>query len=582
MVMALPNAIDNFNQLQTNSYYSWYFNQLMYPDNGVPTAIGLAHVAVQSYWSNANSTTWYFRVAPGMTWSDGVPANATDLAFSIRTMYTSFKWGFSGSLSGYASLLSGTPQNSVKVDNASVVEVDLRQPFGLLGDIIGTENTPNFTPYHVWGKNFNDTKAPGPNLGTVPGVGPFFVSSYHQGDQQMVLLPNPSGTPWGGDSQGKPFLNKIVVSLVPSSSSLALLLQGGQVDAAQLSPGDVAGLLSNPNIQVAATPGTGLWYIEFPIEHYPYNVDAFRHALAYAIDKNALVTNALAGYGTAATSAFIPASNSPEYNSSVPQYSLNVNTTKQLLQSIGFKLGSDGFFSLPNGTKFQPPIYVPAENTPIVLAGDLVARNLQAAGINAQLRTIATTSMTSVWYQGINMYFENQNFGYPNSELLTDQSFYSFFSTAGPTHGHAFADKKVSKAYNSTVTALEASGSQQTRYGMEQKIQGIIGSYLPSIPLFYPNFIWGFNKAKFAGWPTPPSSIEVPGAVFNLTALSSIHLAGPAVNTTSSAIISTSVGSTSTSAPTGGTDLTLLYVGIVVVVIVAIGVIAVAARRKRP
>ena len=68
-----------------------------------------------------------------------------------------------------------------------------------------------------------------------------------------------------------------------------------------------------------------------------------------------------------------------------------------------------------------------------LLAGTLVVRDLQAIGIDAQLRTIADTSMSSIWYQGINMYFEKQNFGYPNSELLTDESFYSYFTTAGPT-----------------------------------------------------------------------------------------------------------------------------------------------------
>ena len=183
-------------------------------------------------------------------------------------------------------------------------------------------------------------------------------------------MPNTHGTPWGGDANHVPYLSQIVVQLVPSSSSLAVLLQGGQIDAAPLAPSDVAGMLSNPNIQVSATNGTGLWYIEFPAETYPYNLTAFRQAMAYGIDRNALVTSALAGYGQPGTSAFIPPSNSPEYNSSVPQYAFNVNTSKSLLQAAGFKMGSRWIFiHLPNGSAFQPPLYVPSEQTQIVLAG---------------------------------------------------------------------------------------------------------------------------------------------------------------------------------------------------------------------
>ncbi len=609
LILALPNTIDTFNQLQTNSYQAWYFNQLMYPDNGVPTSTGIVPVAVSHYWSNANATIWYFRVTPGMTWSDGVPANATDLAFSFQSMFTSYAWGAAGSLASYASLLNGNITSAIKVDNSSVVEVDFSKPFGLFGDIAGTENTPNFTPEHIWDHLLNQTAAPPPNFGTIVGAGPFYISNFHQGDDEITLLPNTYGTPWGGNSKGVPYLSQIDVQLVPSSSSLAVLLEGGSIDAAPLAPSDVAGVLSNPNIQVAATNGTGLWYIEFPSTTYPYNMTAFRQAMAYGINLNDLVTNALAGYGSPATSAFIPPSNSPEYNSSVPAYAYNPNMSTSLLQSLGFKMGSNGFYNLPNGTAFQPPLYVPSEQTEIVLAGTLIVRDLNAMGIDAVLRPIATTSMSSIWYQGINMYLEEQNFGYPNSELLTDDSFYSFYTTAGPTQGVAFANATVSREYNTTVAQLEASGNQSQRYQLEQKIEGIIGNYLPSIPLFYPDFIWGFNRADFGGWPTPPSSFELPGAVLNMTALSDIYQISPThsqsastVTTTASpattTVVMTSTGSPSVATTTASVGTTVtsvvtttavssssnttLYAALaVIVVIIVIAAAIMATRRKR-
>jgi peptide/nickel transport system substrate-binding protein len=303
----------------------------------------------------------------------------------------------------------------------------------------------------------------------------------------------------------------------------------------------------------------------------------FRQAMADAINTQSLVQNALAGYGTVANAAFIP-SNSPGFNSSVPSYSYNVNASQQLLQNMGLKMGSNGYYTFPNGTAFSPNVYVPAEQTPIVLAGTLVVQDLQAVGIDAQLRTIAGASMSTVWYQGSNMYFEEQNFGYPNSELLTDQSFYSYFYSAGPQAGqHPFANPTVGAEYNSTVAALEASTSPAQVQSLEQKIQGIVADYLPSIPLFYPDIIWAYNTQDVQGWPQSPSSFELPGLVFNLTALSTIHPPAAATTVTTSSTPASSTSSTTSSS----VSLNAAYGAGVLAVAVVITAIAGMTTRRR-
>jgi peptide/nickel transport system substrate-binding protein len=518
-----------------------------------------------------------------MTWSDGVAANATDLAWSIQQMYANYSWT-AGSLLSYLRLLKGSPQQAVKALNSSVVEVVLKKPFSLLGDIIGTENTPNFTPYHIWKKWINGTKAPGNLFGTLAGAGPYYVSNFHQGDQKLVMLANNYSTPWGHPiNAGHPYFNKVVTQLVPSSGSLATLLLGGQIDAAPIAPSDVAAFVNNPSFKVAATPGTGLWYIEFPQRHYPYNMSAFRHALAYAIDTNKLVGSALDGYGTVGNSAFIPAS-SPEFNSSVPAYSYNVTVAKNLLKGIGFKTGSDGFLTFPNGTAFQPKVYAPSEQTPIVLAGTLIVQYLQAVGINAQLRALPQATMTPLWYKGENMYLYEQNFGYPNSELLTDGSFYSYATVAGPAPGnHSIEDPKVFAGYNNTVAKLTQSTSPQQILSYEKQIQGIIANYLPSIPLFYPSFIWAYNSQHVAGWPAPPGSFEVPGAVFNMTALATISPPGAITTQSTQTTSSTSIASSSSTAggATGVSSDTLI-IAVAIVVAAVIIVAGATLMRRRP
>src|SRR5208283_822120 len=227
------------------------------------------------------------------------PVNATDLAYSIQLMFSTFTWG-AGSLSGYASSLAGSITDSVKVYNSTVVEIDFSTPNGLMGDIIGSENTPNLVPYHIWKNYIVNGTSPGPNFGTLVGAGAFYVSNYTQGDTQVVLLPNPYGSPFGGDpsQHGVSYLNQIVVQLVPSTASLSFMLKGGQIDAAPVPPTDVEGLVSSsPNFRAIFGPTPDTWTLEFPIWNYPYNQLAYRQAMAYAINRSDLVQTALAGYG---------------------------------------------------------------------------------------------------------------------------------------------------------------------------------------------------------------------------------------------------------------------------------------------
>jgi peptide/nickel transport system substrate-binding protein len=496
-------------------------------------------------------------IRPGMTWSDGVPVNATDLAYSIQLMFSTYTWG-AGSLSLYASYLAGSIQNSIRVDNSTVVEVDLNQPFGTMGDIIGAENTPNLTPYHIWRNYIVNGTAPGPNFGTLVSSGAFYVSNYTQGDTQVVLLPNPYGSPFGGDptQHGVPYLNQITVLLVPTTSSLSLMLKGGQIDAAPVSPSDVAGLTATTNFQVTYGPTPDTWNLEYPIWNYPYNETAFRQALAFAINRTDLVQTALAGYGAPGNQGYIPPETAPEFNGSVPEYNYNPQMAESLIQSLGWTKQSDGFYHMADGTLFKPTLYAPAELQPEVTAGNRIVQDLRAVGIDAQLQTIATTSMVQIWAKGTNMYLHEQNYGYPNSELLYDFSF-DGFGTGPPLTGPIFSPD-VEAIYNQTLTQLNAAGSADMRAQLMQKLQGIVAENLPSITLYYVDSVWVYNTASFGGWPSPPSTMDWPGGMFNMTALASLY----------SLSAQTVSSSTSTTSPSAGANTGYIVGGVVVVIIV--------------
>ena len=566
--LALPNTLDNWTQYLTASYEAWYFLQLAYPNPGIPLSTGIMHVAVLDYWSNDPATTWYFRIRPGMTWSDGVPVTATDLEYSIRLMFSKFNWGGIGSLYVYDSYLASTITDSIHAVNSTVVEVDLNKPLGTLGDIVGSENTPNLTPYHVWkdylGAVDNGSAAPGNNFGTLVGSGAFYISNFTLGDTQVVLLPNPYGSPWGGDAKGIPYLDKIIVKLVASSASTSLMIKGGEIDAGPVSAADVAGLISDPRFKVAYGPrGADTWILEYPIFNYPYNMTDFRKALALAINRTDLVQVAYSGYAVPGSEGYLPQSQ----GLNIPQYDYNPQMAEQLLSGLpGWTKHSDGFYYMPDGTKFSPTIYAPAELQPQVATANRIVQFLRAVGIDAVAQTLSLPSMLDIWEKGTNMYLYEQNYGYPPAALLFDYSF-DGSATGIPVTQPVFEPTSVETEYNQTLTQMQATGSAAARDQILQKLEGMIAENLPSITLYYVDSVWVYDTTNFGGWPTPPSIMEWPGGEFNMTALATIYSLSAQTSTT-------------TAITPSGVDYTPYLIGGVIVVIVLLAV-GMYTRKKR-
>jgi peptide/nickel transport system substrate-binding protein len=300
--------------------------------------------------------------------------------------------------------------------------------------------------------------------------------------------------------------------------------------------------------------------------------------MAYAINRTDLVQTALAGYGAPGNEGYIPPENAPEFNSSVPQYNYNPQMAESLLQSLGWTKQSDGFYHTQNGTLFTPTLYAPAELQPEITAGNRIVQDLRSVGIDAQIQTIALTSMVDIWDKGTNMYLYEQNYGDPNSELITYRYAFDGFGTGEPLIVDAqhpiFTPSNVWQYYNQTVSQLYAAGTADQRAQLMQQIQGIIAQQLPSLTLYYVDSTWVVNTANFGGWPTSPSTMDWPGGMFNMTALASIY--------SLSAQTVSSTNSTASAAPSGMNSTYIAGAVIVVILVIAGAVMAKRRSGKTP
>ena len=132
------------------------------------------------------------------------------------------------------------------------------------------------------------------------GSGPFCLDTWNKG-QEIILKPNPGY--WADDG---PFVDEVHIKVVQDDNARVLQVQTGEVDIALDVPyAQVEALKSVPGVEVGVDTLYGTAAIPLNQKTVPQFADQkVRQAMAYAIDRQALVDAVLLGQGEVAKSPF--------------------------------------------------------------------------------------------------------------------------------------------------------------------------------------------------------------------------------------------------------------------------------------
>lgn len=230
------------------------------------TAPGLA-----GSWSPTPSGKgWIYKLRRGLTWSDGQPVTADDVVYSIRDGAAD-AWPYANVVG--ASFLGGLTARALDSQSVQVTpnDIDRRLP-GLLVHVV---------PEHVFTKVADldtDLEALGVSDGT------WHVTARTRDSVQLDANAVPSG----------PALQQIVFRTYPDARALIDALDKKQVDVASgLPDSDVDRLSARSDVTVVhASDGSQL------ILRFRLRDEKIRQAVSLAIDRTALVADAVHGVGT--------------------------------------------------------------------------------------------------------------------------------------------------------------------------------------------------------------------------------------------------------------------------------------------
>jgi peptide/nickel transport system substrate-binding protein len=230
----------------------------------------------ESWEYSEDRRTLTFTLREGVVWSDGVPVTAHDVVFTYQA-WTSPEVGWEGAFAFEA-------VERVEALDDRRVAFHFTQPYAT--SIYDVATGAVILPRHVWGElPFTEWRGAGDWFREHLVVnGPFDLASWTP-QQEIVLERNPRYY-----EEGLPYLDRVVLRVVPDQTSMLTQLLGGQVDFVwQLSPDDVPRVEQAPDVELTTYWTRGYVAIGWNNARAPFDDARVRRALALGIDRPSLV-----------------------------------------------------------------------------------------------------------------------------------------------------------------------------------------------------------------------------------------------------------------------------------------------------
>jgi peptide/nickel transport system substrate-binding protein len=462
----------------------------------------------KSWESNEDGTSWTFQLQEGVKFHDGTPFNAEAVCANFDRWYNftgSFqsdsatyywKYGFGG---GFAKPEEGSPgpeeslYKSCEAPDPATAVINLTRPSAtiLQGLTLGPISIQSPTAMEKYDANSGEVDDEGVfhptgTYGTEhpSGTGPFKFESWTREDK-LVLARNDDY--WGEKAK----LSKLIFRPIADNAARLQALQTGEIDGYDLvEPQDIATIEGDDNFQILDRPAFNVAYVGFNISTPPLDDIEVRKAIAYGLDRQAVVDNFYAGRGVVAKE-FMP----PElkgYADDVTEYPFDPEKAKQILQDAGYTLPVKIEFWYPSDVT-RP--YMPDPK-----------RNFEAFQASLEKSGFKVTPKSAPWdpdYLGLNNEGKQPIYliGWTGDYGDPDNFIGTFFQTDNAQFG---LDKsKELDQVQEVLDQAEIETDEATRAELYQEANRMIMELLPGVPYAHTKPAVAF-KANVTGYVPSP------------------------------------------------------------------------------
>lgn len=430
----------------------------------------------RSWIISADGKTITFDLVRNATWHDGSPFTSADVKFSIEELYQKLS-----EAKDIYSLIE-----SVQIPDSYTVVFNMSNPSALLFKVLGPF-AGKIIPKHIY--EGTDLLANPANENPI-GTGPFKFVEWVKGSH-ITLEKNPNY--W---KSGKPYLDRIVINVIPSLATRLMALETGEVDVLPMVD------LSSEVDRLSKTPGFKVDYVSsevwvsyghltFNLRNPPLSDVRVRYAIAHALDKDLLNQVVLQGLGRPAEVP-IPGDH-PYYNEAMETYPYNITEANRLLDEAGYPKGSDDM-------RFKLRLLV-TEYSFLVPQAEAAKEQLRDVGIEIEI----VNRELGVWMKEV---FEDFDFDIVSSAtsfkfdplVAIDLSLKE--SQIGIPFGNpgGYINAELEVLTNEALKEID----EQERIELAYQIQEIMAEDLPIIWLFDAPRVTAYNAMNFRNLPMGP------------------------------------------------------------------------------
>lgn len=421
-----------------------------------------------------DAVTWEAKIRPGITFHDGSPLTAEDVAFTFDRLTKD--GAMDGQTSPRKSLVG--PVADTEIVDELTVRFRLANPWPIF---------KAYLPFNqVVSKDFV-TKVGTQGMATqAMGSGPFKLAEWRKGDS--LILERYDGY-YGGATDIPPVgpakVDRVIFKLIPEPASRVAALMAGEVDLIDELPHHAIGQVeADPKTKVLKTNGTRSFFIDFNTTKPPFNDARVRRAANHAVDRQLIIDRILNGLAVPLATLISP--DSYGYNPDLKPYAYDVAKAKALLAEAGYPNGVDVTLDVDNAFKEQ---------------AEAVAALLDRAGIRAKVQLWERTALTDMWKNpGHDRQMNFRSWG--DGALDPVGIFVPVLKTKDRGNVSGYSNPEVDRLLTAADTELDV----EKRAEMYRQAQAIIYDEAPLLYLWLPQDVYGASE-RLQGWQPSPRGI---------------------------------------------------------------------------
>lgn len=466
------------------------YEPLFFFNAQAPLGTPAVPVLGESYQLSADGTSLEVTTKSGVTWSDGKPFTARDVAFTMNTVHDT-----------PALNTTGNAPSAKATDDTHVTLTFDKPAFTSAPSFLGQTY---IVPEHIWASKKDVAKDLNPNP---VGTGPMKLGSFSS--QSYLLSKNPAFR-----DAGKLEVGGVRFTSLAGNEAATNKLLAGQLDWSGTFIPDIAKVLKpKPNLAYVASTTNQVALATCSSTALgctgPQTDPVVRKAISAALDRDQI--NKLAYYGggvqMSPTFALIGRDDqfiAPRYQP-VPM-TADVAAATSMLEGDGWVKGADGIYA-KGGQRLRLQALVTAGYTDYIAALSVMTQQLKKAGIELQVQQVANAefgsatgagtfqlAITALYQPGVvpdpyyvyDTFYNSKNGG----KVGTSVNPYANITR--------FADPDVDAA----LQVARGTNDLKAKAAAYATVQRKIVADMPYIPIIRSAGYTEYDTSRFTGWPT--------------------------------------------------------------------------------